>query len=41
MMAHLPDHELVEANQAMRNVGDGFFRPAPLWQLGSTASGRA
>ena len=40
MMAHLPDHELVEANQAMRNVGDGFFRPAPQWQLGSTASGR-
>ena len=40
MMAHLPNHELVEANQAMRNVGDGFFRPAPQWQLGSTASGR-
>ena len=40
MLAHLPDHELVEANQAMRNVGDGFFRPAPEWQLGSTASGR-
>ena len=40
MMAHLPNHELVEPNQAMRNVGDGFFRPAPQWQLGSTASGR-
>ena len=40
MMAHLPNHELVEANQAMRNVGDGFFRPAPEWQLDSTASGR-
>ena len=24
----------------MRNVGNGFFRPAPEWQLGSTASGR-
>jgi hypothetical protein len=37
---HLPNHELVEANQALRNVGDGFFRLAPQWRLGSTYSGR-
>jgi hypothetical protein len=37
---HLPNHELVEANQARRNTGDGFFRPAPQWGLGSTLSGR-
>jgi cytochrome c peroxidase len=40
LLAHLPDHELVEPNQAMRNMGDGFYRPAPEWQLGSTRSGR-
>jgi hypothetical protein len=38
--AHLPDHELVEENQALRNRGDGTFAPAPDWGLGSTASGR-
>ncbi|MCP4167235.1 MAG: CRTAC1 family protein [Chloroflexi bacterium] len=37
---HLPHHELVEENQAMRNIGDGYFRPAPEWGLGSTQSGR-
>ncbi|MBX7236404.1 MAG: FG-GAP-like repeat-containing protein [Caldilineales bacterium] len=40
MMAHLPNHELVEENQALRNIGDGYFRPAPSWQLGSTSGGR-
>ncbi len=37
---HLPNHELVEENQAMRNSGDGYFNPAPDWKLGSTESGR-
>jgi hypothetical protein len=37
---HLPGDELVEANQALRNLGNGSFAPAPEWGLGSTASGR-
>jgi hypothetical protein len=37
---HLPGGELVEQNQALRNLGDGTFAPAPNWNLGSTASGR-
>ncbi len=37
---HLPGDELVEQNQALRNLGDGTFAPAPNWNLGSTASGR-
>jgi hypothetical protein len=37
---HLPGDELVEQNQALRNLGDGTFAPAPRWNLGSTASGR-
>jgi hypothetical protein len=37
---HLPADELVEQNQALRNLGDGTFAPAPAWGLGSTASGR-
>lgn len=37
---HLPSDELVEQNQALRNLGDGNFAPAPGWNLGSTASGR-
>jgi hypothetical protein len=37
---YLPGHELVEENQALRNLGDGSFLPAPEWGLGSTASGR-
>jgi hypothetical protein len=40
MFAHLPGAELVEQNRAFRNYGDGRFRPAPEWGLGSTASGR-
>jgi hypothetical protein len=39
-LASLPNHELVEANQAFRNVGDGRFARAPEWVLGSTRSGR-
>ncbi len=37
---HLPNHELVEANQSFRNSGDGHFVPMPDWGLGSTRSGR-
>jgi hypothetical protein len=40
LFGHLPGGELVEANQAFRNQGDGSFRPAPEWDLASTASGR-
>jgi hypothetical protein len=40
MFEYLPNHELVEENQAFRNRGDGSFTPVPHWQLGSTASGR-
>ncbi|HXF64767.1 MAG TPA: CRTAC1 family protein [Caldilineaceae bacterium] len=40
MFAHLPNHELVEANQAFRNNGQGRFVRAPEWGLGSTYSGR-
>ena len=38
--AHLPNHELVEENQVLRNGGNGRFQPQPAWNLGSTASGR-
>lgn len=38
--AHLPQHELVEENQAFRNTGQGHFLPAPEWNLNSTYSGR-
>ncbi|MEM7033976.1 MAG: CRTAC1 family protein [Chloroflexota bacterium] len=40
MLPHLPNYELVERNQALRNDGLGNFVPAPEWGLGSTASGR-
>ena len=36
----LPNHELVEANQAFRNVGNGTFVRMPAWGLASTRSGR-
>lgn len=36
----LPNHELVEENQAFRNLGGGRFDPAPQWGLGSLRSGR-
>lgn len=35
----LPDGELVEANQAFRNTGDGF-EPIAAWNLDATAGGR-
>ena len=37
---YLPNHELVEQNQALRNDGTGHFIPAPQWALGSPRSGR-
>ncbi len=37
---HLLGHELVEANQAFRNAGDGYFISKPDWGLGSTRGGR-
>lgn len=37
---HLPNRELIEQNQALRNDGAGHFMRAPEWGLGSTASGR-
>ncbi|MBP7961986.1 MAG: CRTAC1 family protein [Caldilineaceae bacterium] len=40
IFAHLPDHELVEANKAFRNDGDGAFLPVDTWGLGSLRSGR-
>ncbi|MEZ4675156.1 MAG: CRTAC1 family protein [Caldilineaceae bacterium] len=39
--AHLPNHELVEENQALRNDGHGYFSPMPTWGLGSNRSGRS
>ncbi len=39
VFAHMPDHELVEENQAFRNAGDRF-EPVPAWGLGSQRSGR-
>ncbi len=38
--AHLPNHELVEENQALRNAGNGRFIPMPEWGLDSIRSGR-
>ena len=40
LLDHLPNQELVEENQALRNDGSGHFSPMPAWALGSTASGR-
>ena len=40
MFSHLPEHELVEQNQAFRNTGQGRFAPALEWGLSSTLSGR-
>jgi enediyne biosynthesis protein E4 len=40
LFGHLPNGELVEANQAFQNQGGGTFEPAPQWGLGSLASGR-
>lgn len=41
MWAHLPNHELVEENQAFRNDGSGGFVKMPSWGLNATASGRS
>jgi hypothetical protein len=38
--AELPDHELVEENQAFRNDHGRRFVPMPEWELNSTESGR-
>ncbi len=40
LFGHLPDNELVEENQALRNDGTGHFVPAPEWKLAGTESGR-
>jgi len=37
---YLPNGELVEQNQALRNDRAGNFAPMPQWGLGSTSSGR-
>ncbi len=37
---HLPNHELVEENLALQNLGQGYFKPIPEWGLASTQSGR-
>ncbi len=39
-LGHLPNHELVEENQALKNDGQGGFQPVPEWGLGATESGR-
>lgn len=41
LLSHLPNHELVEQNQAFRNDGMGVFEVMPAWGLGSTRSGRS
>lgn len=40
LFTHLPDHELVEENQAFRNEEGLHFEPMPGWELDSTHSGR-
>ncbi len=40
-LGHLPNAELVEANQVYRNDGHGYFLAQPGWDLGSTRSGRS
>ena len=40
IFTHLPSHELVEENQALRNDGTGHFLSMPEWDLTSTRSGR-
>jgi hypothetical protein len=39
-LGHLPNHELVEENQALKNNGQGEFEPVPEWELGARQSGR-
>ena len=40
LFSHLPNNELVEANQAYRNQSGAGFEPMPSWALNDTASGR-
>lgn len=40
LLAHLPNGELLEENQAFRNDGTGHFAVAREWGLASTRSGR-
>ena len=40
LFGHMPNHELVEKNQAFRNEGGLRFRNMPGWQLDSQFSGR-
>ncbi|MBI1294851.1 CRTAC1 family protein [bacterium] len=40
IFSYLPNHELVEENQVLRNTGRGEFERRPDWGLGSTRSGR-
>jgi hypothetical protein len=40
LFAHLPDHELVEENQAFRNEEGLYFESMPGWKLNSANSGR-
>ncbi len=37
---YLPNHELVEQNQALRNIGNGQFTRVPEWGLGWQGGGR-
>lgn len=41
LLAHLPNHELVEENQAFRNNRHGRFAEMPAWGLASTRGGRS
>jgi hypothetical protein len=40
LFSHMPNHELVEQNQAFRNEGGLRFRNMPGWELDSQFSGR-
>ena len=41
LLDYLPDGELVEENQALRNTGGRRFTSMPTWRLNSTRSGRS
>ena len=40
LFSHLPNNELVEENQAYRNIAGAGFEPMPGWALNDKASGR-